>query len=115
MNLFITCSLFFAMNICVWFATNYQFIENVKGSTALKLCLALAIPTSLCAFYASKFGFMAFESVWSIRLLAFGISYLSFPVLTYVILGESPFTAKTMTCIFLSALIVCAQVFWPNS
>lgn len=115
MNLFITLALFLVTNILIWFATNYQLVENADKHAALKICLILAIPISLGAFYGTKFGYEALGEAWGVRLLAFGISYAVFPVLTYLLLNESPFNAKTMTCIILSAAIVGIQVFWQNS
>jgi hypothetical protein len=45
-------------------------------------------------------------------LLGFGVSYLTFPILTYLILKESMFTPKTMACVFLSFCIIGIQIFW---
>jgi hypothetical protein len=42
--------------------------------------------------------------------VAFGISYLIFPALTWYFLNESMFTWKTMTCILLSFIILYIQV-----
>ena len=115
MNLFLTLVLFLVTNVLIWFATNYQLVENADKSSAFRICLILSIPISIGAFYATKFGYEALGEAWAVRLIAFGISYAVFPILTYILLGESPFNAKTMTCIILSAAIVGIQVFWRNS
>jgi hypothetical protein len=74
--------------------------------------LALAVPTSMLAYYGTRFGFAAFsESVWSVRFFAFAISYLVFPILTWWFLGETIFTLKTMLCVVLSLLILLVQAY----
>ena len=74
--------------------------------------LMLSIPTSIAAYYATKYGYSAFGgSVWSVRFFAFAMSYLIFPVLTWWLLGESMFTLKTMLCVMLSFVIIAIQVW----
>ena len=75
--------------------------------------VTLAIPTSLAAYYASRFTYAALdEQVWAVRFIGFGTSYLVFPLLTWWLLKESMFTPKTLICIMLSMLIIAIQVFW---
>lgn len=103
--------LFTLMHVLVWWGTNAQFIEGWDKKQALTLSLALAVPITLVAFYASRFTYNALnEQAWSVRFLGFGISYLVFPILTWHFLGESMFTAKTLACIFLSCLIIYIQI-----
>jgi hypothetical protein len=54
----------------------------------------------------------ATHEAWAARMLGFGMSYLTFPFLTWWLLHESMFTTKTMLCIFLSIMIVGIQLFW---
>lgn len=105
---------FAIVHILVWFSTNLQLIKGFDNSKALYYCIFLAIPTSVSAFFATKFAFEHLESAWSIRLFGHGTSYLIFPVLTWLLLHETPFNAKTMICIGLSMCIVFVQVFYPN-
>ena len=75
--------------------------------------LGASLPISLCAYYASRLGYSELgDSAWGVRFLAFGTSYLVFPVLTYILLGESMFTLKTGVCIFLSILIISIQIWF---
>ena len=77
--------------------------------------MGLAIPTSLLAYYATRIGYSALgDSVWSLRFIGFGTSYLVFPVLTWLLLGESMFNLKTMLCIGLSFVIVGIQLWMPS-
>jgi hypothetical protein len=78
------------------------------------VCIILAIPTSILAFYGYKHGYYAFQSFWSVRLIAFGVSYLVFPIMTWVFLSETPFKLSTIICIVLSIAIVAIQLFWPK-
>ena len=104
--------LFIVLHTLVWFSTNLQFVKGSDVYNPLLVALLFSIPITLCAFYASRITYGIFnDSAWSVRFLAFGVSYLVFPILTWVMLGESMFTLKTGICIFLSLIIVCVQVF----
>ena len=107
------CALcFLALHVMVWFSTNLQFINGSWAEKSFWVTITLAIPTSFAAYYGSRFGYAALgESIWGVRFLAFAISYLTFPIMTYYFLGESMFTVKTMSCIFLSFVIVVIQFF----
>lgn len=107
--------LFFCLHTAIWFSTNYQFTNKLTEKSSLLICLALAIPISVSAFYASKYAYEYFESAWSVKLVGFGIGYIVFPILTWFYLHESPFSIKTMTSILLAFIIIGVQLFFPNS
>ena len=112
MRLFITFLLFILLHIGVWFSSNTQLISDVWKDRSFWIMIALAIPTSLLAYYATKIGYSALnDSAWSLRFIGFGTSYLVFPILTWTLLGESMFTIKTMVCIMLSFVIVLIQLW----
>ena len=115
MQYFLIFLIFGVMHCFVWVSTNWQLVEGTNKSHALIASLILAIPISMLAFYGTKVAYATFESAWSIRLLVFGISYLTFPIMTWVFLHETPFTLKTSICIALSVLIILVQLFVPNS
>ena len=101
------------LHALVWFSTNLQFVKGVDPSKTIWYAVALAIPTTLVAYFATRFTYSALEdSLWAVRFVGFGTSYLIFPILTWGFLGESMFTLKTLICVFLSLLIVCIQVFY---
>jgi hypothetical protein len=105
-------SLFALLHILVWFAANTQFISEEWKLKSLYLSVTLAIPISIVGYFGTRFAYEAFDdSVWAARFLAFGISYLVFPILTYYLLGESMFTMKTILCCFLSFVIISIQIF----
>ncbi len=99
-------------HIFAWFQLNSQFAwEWWRDRPIFTVCL-YAVPTGLSFLYGAKLIVGEVEEVWSARLLAFAASYLIFPFLTWWILNESPFTTKTMICIFLSFMIIAVQLFW---
>ena len=114
MKLLIIFFSFILVHVLVWFSTNLQLIKNFDQSKAIYWCIALAIPTSVSAYYTTRFAFDYFDSAWSARLVGHGMSYLVFPLLTWVLLNESPFHAKTIICIMLSVCIILVQIFYPN-
>jgi len=115
MQIILFFGIFVFMNFLIWVSTNGQLIKNADQGKALLFCVTFAIPISLLAFYGTRIGYEQLGSAWSVRLAAFGISYLVFPFMTYFYLNESPFNLKTMVCILLSFAIVCIQAFWPHN
>ena len=106
-----TFILFALVHTCVWFSTNSQFTNiDLLRNNSLMIALVLSIPISLMAMWAAKSGYTALNSIWSVRFLAFGVSYLIFPILTWVLLGESMLTFKTLLCIALSIIIILVQI-----
>ena len=87
-------------------------MSSSYAGKSLIIALLLAVPTTLFAYFGTKFGYAALgESAWSVRFFAFAISYLTFPVLTWWFLGESMFTVKTMLCVALSFMIIAIQIY----
>ena len=110
---FLGVLLFILTHILVWFSTNLQLVEKFNSVNTFALTVFLAIPTSVTAYYATRLVYDSLEdSLWAVRFVGFGVSYLVFPILTWMMLGESMFTPKTLVCIFLSLLIVLIQVFF---
>ena len=113
MKLLYASGLFTLLHTLVWFAANTQFISPEWKAKSLHIAIMVAIPATLCSYYGARFAYDTLNnSIWASRFLAFGISYLVFPTLTYIFLGESMFTTKTMTCVFLSFLIIFIQVYY---
>ena len=91
---------FVTLHVLVWFSTNLQFMTTGWSAKSIWVSLTLAIPISMLG-----------DSAWGVRFLAFSLSYLTFPFMTYYLLGESMFTLKTMLCIILSCAILAIQLF----
>lgn len=112
MKLVTGIGLFCILHILLWFSCNMQFLKNGWEEKAFLIALLLSVPITICGFFAAKYTYMAVGTAWSVRFIAFGISYLVFPVLTWWLLKESMFTTKTMVCIMLSFIILLVQLFW---
>tara|TARA_Y100001970_G_scaffold251455_1_gene324349 strand:- start:51396 stop:51734 length:339 start_codon:yes stop_codon:yes gene_type:complete len=110
MNLFYGVALILTLQAMAWVGANGQFSEYFKSYNTLLICVALAIPISICGYFGSRFLYAHFSSAWSIRFIGFGLSYLVFPFMTWFLLGETMFTLKTAICIFLSFCIILIQV-----
>jgi len=112
MNILYSAICFVALHVLVWFSTNLQFVSESWSARSFLIAMLLAFPTSILAFFGSKFGYAALgESAWGVRFLAFSLSYITFPFMTYYFLGESMFTLKTVLCISLSFVIIGIQLF----
>ena len=110
-KLLIAGCLFFTGHVLTWFQVNSQFIWQWWKERPLVSILVFSYPIAFMFYYGVKYTVDGMGSLWSARLLAFGISFLSFPILTYYFYNESMFAPKTMICIVLSLAIVCIQVF----
>jgi len=107
-----TLLLFVIIHVLIWFSTNSQFTSiEILSNNALLINIMLAIPISLIGLYAARIGYHWAGSVWAVRFLAFGTSYLVFPFLTWSLLGESMFQTKTIICIILSIVIILVQFY----
>ena len=103
------------LHILVWFSANGQFIKENNFFTNHSLLFAiLAGPIiGILGYYGNRLIYGALEgSVWQIRFIGFGLSYLVFPTLTWYLLGETMFTTKTVICIALSILILFIQIYF---
>ena len=113
LNLIYSVGLFVVLHVFVWLATNLQFINKAWQDRSLMITLALALPISMCGYWAARFGYTALQdSAWGVRFIGFGTSYLIFPFMTWWLLNESMLTTKTMICIALSLVIMWVQIFW---
>jgi len=74
--------------------------------------IVFGIPASICFWYGTRIAVDATSEAWASRMLGFGMSYMTFPLLTWWLLHESMFTTKTMICVGLSFAIIGVQLFW---
>ena len=110
MNLLYGALLILILQVMAWVSANGQFSEYFKNYHTFLICIILSIPISICGYYGAKFLYSHFASAWSVRLIGYGISYLAFPIMTWLLLGETMFTLKTILCIILSLCIILIQV-----
>ena len=105
-----TLILFLFTNVLVWFQLNSQLVwEWAKGSKGLMFTCALAIPISLALWLCTKWGYVGFGNLWSVRFMAFASSMITFPIMTYLLLGE-PMTMKVILTLGLAVIIMLLQL-----
>ena len=95
-----------------WFLNNSQFAWKWWEDKPLITILIWSIPSSTLFWWGSKLCYEALGTAWSSRLLGFGLSYMSFPILTWMFLGESAFTVKNIISSLLAFILVWIQIFW---
>ena len=111
-ELILGCICFFTAQILVWFQSNSQLVWDWWKDKPIFTALLYALPISLLFWYGTKYIYAATTELWTARLLGFGISYMTFPILTYYFLNESMFTTKTLLCTALAVMIIMIQIFW---
>jgi len=111
-HLIFSIVLFLIANILVWYQANLQFMSEWWHSRPMLTITLSAFPVAFCFYFAWREGVYATGSFWTVRFLAFSLSFLVFPPMTYYLLGESMFTAKTTTCMLLAGSIMMIQLFW---
>ena len=89
---------------------NLQFVDPWFKDKQMYLLIILSYPISFAYYYSWTFFVNASGgSVWSARFVFFGLSYLIYPILTWILLHQTPFTFKNLLCIFLSIVILLIQ------
>ncbi len=107
-----SCSLFAIAQTAVWFQLYSQYLWEWWSDKPFAAAIVFGIPASMFFWYGTRIAVDATNEAWVSRMLGFGMSYLTFPVLTWWLLNESMLTTKTMICVFLSFIIVGVQLFW---
>ena len=109
-NLILAIIYYTIASTLIFFQHNIQFISKDNIEFKTNVCVFLfAIPASYMYLFAWSTIVKLTGSIWSARFWFFGMSYFVFPVLAYVFLKESPFTAKTIVCTLLSIFIIWIQ------
>ncbi len=112
MKLALGICLFAVGQVFAWFQLNYQIMSEWWKGRPLLSALVFGIPASVCFWYAWKNIYDETSAAWSARFIGSSTGYLIFPVLTWYLLNESMFTAKTIICLILAVLIILIQVFY---
>ena len=108
-NIIICVSLLLVLQVLVWFQLNGQLIWKWFKDNPLILCIT-GMPITYGFWLATKYGYQGFdEQLWPIRLLGFATGMISFPFITYFLLGEG-ITIKTGVSIILAIIIMLIQL-----
>jgi hypothetical protein len=77
--------------------------------------MLFGVPAGFFFWFATREAVLAMGEAWGPRMLGFGMSYITFPVLAWYFMNETPFSPKTLLCIILSFCIISIQLFWKTS
>ena len=106
----ITIGIFLLNNILIWYQLNSQLVWDwAKGTKSMWLMSLLGIPISLLFWWATKIGYQGFGNLWAVRFMGFATSMLTFPIMTWLYLGEA-ITLKTIITILLAIIIMILQL-----
>ena len=105
-----TIILFLLVNIVIWYQLNSQLVwEWAKGTKSMWFMSLMGIPISLLLWLGTKYGYLAFGNLWAVRFVGFAASMITFPIMTYLYLGE-PMTLKTFITLGLAIIIMIIQL-----
>ena len=106
----ISTFIFVLGQVLIWYQLNshlvWKWAEGYKSMIWMSL---LGIPISLLMWLCTKWGYIGFGSLWSVRFVGFATSMLVFPIMTYFYLGE-PMTLKVILTIILAIIIMLLQL-----
>ncbi len=105
--LFCILILFFTQ-IVIWFQLNAQVKWDWFKDNYLLMSL-LGMPISYALMQSTRLGWEGFGELWPIRLLGFAVGIISFPFITYMVLGEGV-TLKTGLSLGLAVIIMLLQL-----
>ena len=106
----ITMLLFLFNNILIWYQLNSQLVwEWAKTSKAMWFSALMGIPISIMFWYCTKIGYQGFGALWPVRFMGFATSMMTFPLMTYLYLGEA-ITLKTGITVILAIIIMLLQL-----
>ena len=106
----LTIGIFLLNNILIWYQLNSQLVWDLaKGAKSMWFMSLMGVPISILFWYATKWGYIGFGNLWAVRFLGFATSMLTFPIMTYLYLGET-MTLKTIITLGLAILIMIIQL-----
>ena len=106
----LTILIFFFNNILIWYQLNGQLVWDFWKSWKGIVCMLLmGIPISGLFYIATKIGYQGFGNLWSVRFMGFATSMMTFPIMTWLYLGEV-ITLKTGITMVLALIIMLLQL-----
>jgi hypothetical protein len=105
----ITTLLFLINNILIWYQLNSQLVWDwAKTPKSMWFMSLMGVPISVLFWYCTKFGYEGFGALWPVRFMGFATSMMTFPIMTWLYLGEA-ITLKTTITILLAIIIMILQ------
>tara|TARA_R100000152_G_C6565317_1_gene34604 strand:+ start:108 stop:446 length:339 start_codon:yes stop_codon:yes gene_type:complete len=109
-KIILTTFLFILANVLIWYQLNSQLVWKwAEGWKSMWIMSLLGIPISLLLWYCTKIGYVAFGNLWAVRFFGFAASMITFPIMTYLYLGE-PMTSKVILTLGLAIIIMLLQL-----
>ena len=106
----LTILLFFLNNIIIWYQLNGQLVWDFwKSTKGIIIMLLMGIPISGLFYMGTRIGYDGFGSLWAVRLMGFATSMVTFPIMTWLYLGEM-LTLKTGISVLLAIIIMLLQL-----
>ena len=96
-------------HVLAWYTHNLQFVYEYWKTRPILSNIIFGIPCGFAYWYATKFFMAATGELWSSRFVGFSLSYLTFPIMTWIYLDESMFTPMTLICRLLTFMIKLVQ------
>ena len=107
---FMTILLFVFVNVMIWFQLNSQLVWDwAKSNKAMWFAGIMGIPVSILFWLATKYGYQGYHNLWAVRFTGFATSMITFPIMTYLYLGE-PMTLKVLVTLGLAVIIMIIQL-----
>ena len=107
-DIIICVTILFLSQIVIWFQLNGQLISQWCKDHPWILSL-LGVPISYALILTTEYGYKGFGELWPIRLMGFAVGMISFPFITYWMLGEG-ISLITGISIVLSIIIMILQL-----
>ena len=106
----LTILIFFFNNIIIWYQLNGQLVWDFwKSPKGIATSLILGIPITALFWWATKIGYQGFGNLWAVRFTGFATSMMTFPIMTWLYLGEV-MTLKTIVTLTLAVIIMLLQL-----
>jgi hypothetical protein len=110
MSKLFVATLFFVFGQLVgWYQSNGPVISKWMNDNILLCSILIAPFTGIFFAYGTKMMYEELDQLWSVRFIAFACGYLVFIPLAWWHLGESPFTLKNLTSMFLCVTLISIQ------
>ena len=106
-NILITTVLLFVVNILIWFQLNGQLKWDWWKDNIWFVCV-LGMPIGYLLYLSTTYGYLGFNALWPVRMLGFATSMITFPLITWLVLGEG-ITLKTAISLALSVILIFLQ------
>ena len=109
-KIFLVAVILIFNNIAIWYQLNGQLVWDFwKTPKGIALSLLMGIPITGMFWICTKLGYEGFGALWPTRFMGFATSMMTFPIMTYIYLGEA-LTLKTIVTLILSIVIMIIQI-----